>query len=584
MSALLRRLTGPALVSWPVLVLIVVWSTALNLLGGGQTVTGGALPRAAAAAIAGTLACAVMVGAWYALIRRIGHQGSLNGTRLAAVILSLLLAGLVRGAALQVILVSAGLAQDSTASALVRLVSSLVTIPAAFIVGAAAAGAILEFRRDAGALIIEQEQLGRLLNASAQGLEQRRIEAVERVQQQLDEEVSRLPADDATAAVLALETLAGDVVRPLSHELARDLPTWDVDEPSRVPLVPWGDVFRAPDPAQAIRPLALVALMAVIGIPGGFLVYSPARGLLTLGGTLAVLAGCLILGRRWLEARKADSPAAAWASIAIVLVATAVACSAVAAVLGYGDRGQGAYARLALVAVPIFGLLVAIVSMLTARMRAITVELAETNRDLRWSLARINAEAWEQGGRLSRALHGPVQSLLHARMLGLRRSLEAEDSSAPDIISLRSELQASLAAALGPASTTLVLEDVLRDVTQTWSGVAEVRWRIDAAASALLADDTLCAEAIADLVTEAVSNAVRHGRASTVDISIDISELDLVRLQVVDDGIATETSAPGLGTVVLARCTFDWSLSREAPTTLTARLPVQVRERTFEPQ
>lgn len=582
MSALLRRLTGPALVSWPVLVLVIAWSTALNLLGGGQTVTGGALQRAAAAAIAGALACAVMLAAWYAVIRRIGNETPLDRRRLAAVILALLLAGLVRGGALQAILVTAGLAQDSTASAMVRLVSSLVTIPAAFVVGAAAAGAVLEYRREAGALIIEQEQLGRLLNASAQGLDQRRTQAVQRVQQQLDEEVSRLPVDDASATVLALETLAGDVVRPLSHQLARDLPTWDVDAPSRVPLVPWRNVFRSPGPAQAIRPLPLVVLMAVIGIPGGLLVYSPARGLLTLAGTLAVLAACLILGRRWLATRKADSPAVAWVSIAVVLVVTAVVCSAVAAVLGYGDRGQGAFARLALVAVPVFGILIAIVSMLTSRMRAITVELAETNRDLRWSLARVNAEAWEQGGRLSRALHGPVQSLLHARMLGLRRSLDADDGPGPDMASLRADLQASLAAALGPASATLVIEDVLRDVTQTWSGLADVRWQIDGTASALLADDPLCAEAVAELATEAVSNAVRHGRAATVDISVEMSEHDLVCLRVVDDGVASESADVGLGTVVLTRCAFDWSLRRDAPTTLTARLPVQARERALE--
>jgi len=263
-----------------------------------------------------------------------------------------------------------------------------------------------------------------------------------------------------------------------------------------------------------------------------------------------------------------------------VLAVATLLSSAAVGVLDVGDRGQGAFSRLALVAIPVFGLLVAIMSMLGARMRDITAELAEVNRDLRWSLARINTESWEQNGRLSRALHGPVQSLLHARLLNLRRALEADGTSASDIESLRADLQRSLAAALSPSDSPVIVEDVLRDVSGTWTGLAEVGWWIDEDAAALLADDPLCSEAVTDLATEAVSNSIRHGHATSVDVRIDMSDDNLLRLRVIDNGIATDKGLPGLGTVLLTRCTFDWSLSRDEPTTLTARLPLQVRERT----
>jgi len=575
MTSFLQRVTGPALVSWPVLVLVVAWSTALNLLGAGQTVSGGLAPRAAAAAIAGALSFALVAGAWYAVIRR--RSGRM---RVATLIVTLLLAGLVRGAALQYLLVTFALAEDSSSSALVRLASSIFTIPVAFVIGAAAIGAIVDYRADAAKLVSEQQRLGQLLNASARGLKERRTDAVQRIQAQLDDEISRLPVEDAPATVAALESLAGDVVRPLSHELARDLPEWSVETPSRVPNIPWADLFRAPDAAQAIRPGVLVLVMATIGVPGALLVYTPVRGLIALAGALAVLWVCLAIGRRWLATRPPQAAALAWLRIGVVLAVTTVVGSAAVGLLGFGDRGQGAFARLALVAIPVFGLLVAIMSMLGARMRDITSELAEVNRDLRWSLARINTESWEQNGRLSRALHGPVQSLLHARLLSLRRALDTDSASATEIESLRTDLQRSLAAALAPSESPVVVENVLRDVSETWAGLAEVGWSIDDAAAALLADDPLCSEAVTDLATEAVSNSIRHGHATSVDVRIDMSDDNLLRLRVIDNGIATNNGLPGLGTVLLTRCTFDWSLSRDEPTTLTARLPLQARERT----
>jgi len=576
MTSILRRLPGPALISGPVLGLVVAWSAALNLLGAGTTVTGGTGPRAAAAAVAGACAGLVVIASWFIVIRRIS-----GAMRVTIVAVTLLLAGFARGASLQLLLVTFNLAEDTAASASVRLATSVVTTPAAFVIGAAAWGAVLTYRSDAAALIAEQQQLGHLLELSERGLYERRTEAVHKVQAQLDEQIAQLPIEDAPATVGALESLAGDVVRPLSHQLARDLPTWSVPATEDVPHVPWADVFRAPDASQAIRPRVLVLVMGIIGLPGAVFVYSPIRGLIALAGALGVLAVCLSLGRQWLAVRPPRTAPEAWSRIVLVLAGSAVVSAAMVALLDIGARGQGAFWRLALVAVPVFGLLVAIVSMLGSRMRGITSELATVNRDLRWALARVNIEAWEQGGRLSRALHGPVQSLLHARMLSLRKALDAGDTAVGDVAHLRDDLQRSLAAALAPSSTQVAVESVLRDVSKTWAGVADVIWHVDADASSLLASDSLCAEAVADIATEAVSNSVRHGGATGVSITIDVSEHDLIRVRVVDDGTAGE-GVPGLGTVLLTRCAFDWSLSHQPPTTLTVRLPIQVRERVLE--
>ena len=206
-------------------------------------------------------------------------------------------------------------------------------------------------------------------------------------------------------------------------------------------------------------------------------------------------------------------------------------------------------------------------------MRSITAELASTTAQLRWNLARIHTQQWEQSGRLSRALHGPVQSMLHVRLLRLRRELDSGTVSPLGLEDLERDLQEALASALAPAMPR-PLADVLTDVVDTWEGLAAVSWTVDSAAAACIELDPLCTQVLADMASEAVSNAVRHGKATKVDVGIDLDEGagDLVRLCVTDNGSVPDSEGVGLGTTLLTRCTYDWSLSRD-PTTLTARLP-----------
>ena len=126
----LLRATGPALVSWPVLVLVVVWSAVLSLLASGATATGSLAMRAGIALVAGVAACGVVLVAWILGLRR------LEGLpRIAVALLAIAGAGLVRGFVVQVGFVAMGFSDASTAGYVARMVPSLFTISFAFLVG-----------------------------------------------------------------------------------------------------------------------------------------------------------------------------------------------------------------------------------------------------------------------------------------------------------------------------------------------------------------------------------------------------------------------------------------------------------------
>ena len=564
---LLLRATGPALVSWPVLALVVVWSSVLSLLGSGSTATGSLALRAAIACIAGIAACGVALLGWWIILRRLD-----GAARVTFALLVVAVAGLVRGLVVQAGFVEMGFADASASGYVARMVPSLFTISFAFLVGAAGVAAVVAYRDTAALLLAEQRRLVSLLDASASGLEERQSDALERVQERLDSELRELALETAPSAVSSLESLAGEVVRPLSHALARELPQWDVEVPEDPPRVRWVDVLRDPVPSAAIRPLVLPAALLVIALPAAALVYEPVNGVLTVALAFAAMTGVLALGRAWLVRRPPRRATLAWLAILLILVVAALASSRAAALGERSDPSAGAIPSLALFGVPVFGLIIAIASMMGARMREITAELESTTSQLKWNLARINTQQWEQSGRLSRALHGPVQSMLHARLLRLRKELDAGEVRSISLADLRHDLEEALVTALSPSRPRAV-SDVLDDVAETWEGVAHVECEVSPAAASMLTADPLCTMVVTDLATEAVSNAVRHGGATNVHVTLDREEGELIVMRVVDDGVVPESGLPGLGTALLARCSYEWSLSRQAPTTLIALLP-----------
>jgi signal transduction histidine kinase len=81
---------------------------------------------------------------------------------------------------------------------------------------------------------------------------------------------------------------------------------------------------------------------------------------------------------------------------------------------------------------------------------------------------------------------------------------------------------------------------------------------------------------VIDVMTEAISNAVRHSAAPHADLAIAVDAGGLVTITVSNDGhsVATAGTQAGLGTNLLDECTLDWSrATTPAGYVLTAVVP-----------
>lgn len=582
----LLRASGPALVSWPVLVVVLVGSMLVSTLGTGSRSHGDGSTLALVGAAGGLTAYLLVWVAWWSALRW------LSGTRRVVLVsCAAATAGMARGLVVQWLFTTLGVGDVDASQLVLRLVMGVMGGLVAFLGTAYGVATVRHYRATTELLSAERQRLTALLDASVESIQQGQASTLARVRQRLDEELRQMTVDSAPAAVAALESLAGDVVRPLSHALARELPEWEHQVAPEVPRVRLADVWRGPVTAVAIQPLLLSGIILVISLPAAILVYQPRNGLSALLVGVLTLLATLSVGKEWMRRRPAATALTGWLRVGVVLVGSTLMASACAALLDRDDPSAGVFPRLAIFAVPMVGFAIAVIAILGMRMRDITADLEDITRQLRWNLSRVNMQQWEQNGLLSRALHGPVQALLHAQLLRLRRQMDAGEVQPVQLDSLRDDLQRALATTLAPTQSPRPVSEVLVDVVDTWQGLARVTWSVTPQAAGVLDQDRLCAHALMDLCSEAVSNSVRHGAATAVDIEIDRmvdgevdSERDgraggdgrnLIRVTVVDNGHLPETDQAGLGTVLLARCTYDWSLQGE-PTKLIALLPCAV--------
>jgi nitrate/nitrite-specific signal transduction histidine kinase len=122
-------------------------------------------------------------------------------------------------------------------------------------------------------------------------------------------------------------------------------------------------------------------------------------------------------------------------------------------------------------------------------------------------------------------------------------------------------------------------------IVDVWSGLADFNLTITPSASARLAVDQAATETVIEVVRECVGNAMRHGRARTISISIADPDGDFdqrgpaVEVTVCDDGLGVSpTAAAGLGSQLLNDACLSWrrqSLDSGRGTQVTARIPVE---------
>ena len=348
-------------------------------------------------------------------------------------------------------------------------------------------------------------------------------------------------APDGGAIATALVDAARNSMRPLSHEL------WETEK-REYPVVRWRQVA-----ACEIRRQPLPILVPTVG----FVVVALPTLVNRIGGigTLATVATAIVainvafrLGRTGIRRSGALAVPIALASV----VAAALPVMAVALFAFSGNAAQ-----IALV-LPLLGGLV-LVAGVAAAIRTtsddVVAELVQMVQAAEVEQLALT-EAHERLRRdMATFLHGTVQSDLITASVALQNAVRTADVAAYDsaVAAAISALDLQYDPHRAVAGSTFA--DIRTNAERTWGGILQLAWD-DAGASV----PSAATPQLAELVREALTNAVVHGAATRAAVTIT-GTADGISVCVADNGIGPQHGPPGLGSALLDEATAkDWTL------------------------
>lgn len=349
---------------------------------------------------------------------------------------------------------------------------------------------------------------------SARLVESDRTRVLEQTARVVSEQLLKATAlsADPAAAAAALQDVVEEVVRPLSHELARG----EVQEQTLVEAVHTMGA-ASPRPLSDFLPALRHPSIGLLGI-------TALRPLIVLAIVIAVSDWHM-------------PPPGAWLALGVMLL---YSCAITAAYILAAARTTSSLSELSL-----------------------AIDAAE------WSSARLRQLAWSERERLGQSIHGDAQ----ARIVATALSIQLGRSE--DVEKQVSMLSADIHELLVTGYLETDWRAVWSRILQVWKYSIDIKQEIDESTARRLDEDSVAAHAVVSVLREGATNAVRHGAARRLDIRLSMEARDCIRLALIDDGTeGAIPGMPGMGSRTMDAACLDWTLIT-TPTghRLDARIP-----------
>lgn len=202
-------------------------------------------------------------------------------------------------------------------------------------------------------------------------------------------------------------------------------------------------------------------------------------------------------------------------------------------------------------------------------------QVTRENNSLAREAALFEQQMWIARRNWSFVVHGTVQAALTA---AITRLSAAENLEQYQIDLVKQDLARAAEALSKTPEPDVDLQEALANLATTWRGICEIKFEFSERATRSLQRDANARMCVNEICKEAVSNAVRHGEAKNVTISIDRSVDELLIIEAADDGRGFWGSAnPGVGSRMFDDLTVEWSIMNNRArgrTILEAKLPL----------
>ena len=189
------------------------------------------------------------------------------------------------------------------------------------------------------------------------------------------------------------------------------------------------------------------------------------------------------------------------------------------------------------------------------------MELNVTNSDLERELSRTTQEVWILRQRAAQTLHGTVQASLTAANM---RILSTHDVTEELLQKVRDDVSRATNAVENFENERIDISEALSDLTQLWQGMCEIDISATPECRERISKDQVSAQCVNEIVKECVSNAIRHGKATKIEVAIIENENQTLQIMVANDGVTNTMGPQGVGSQILDELTMNWERNVEA--------------------
>jgi len=364
-----------------------------------------------------------------------------------------------------------------------------------------------------------------------------------------------------------IDAFANNVVRPLSHTLATAGTTFaEKSGPAKSAL--------APPARPAIRDQINATYSGLVVFLGSGTVLLDLLPLAN-GFVAALISGLSVYGIVRLLGVFVGSRQSPFAVTGVIIAVThAVAWippHLVNQALIYPAELQLRPWLISSIAMPLVGLLYQLLILGEYSNRTSFARLDDARIEMLIQLSEARRRAWLHQRHLTHVLHSTVQSRVHAEARLVRsgsgKITAAERNQAAEVMTSTLDVITT-----EPDDSTDAV-GAIRQMVDFWDGMCAISLNVDpeVGESALAYDDFSRALQVVSL--EMISNAIRHGQATEIAITIERSSPETVTVTAANNGARVPAGYhAGLGIALYDELTVDWSLRNGKRVTVTAVL------------
>lgn len=197
--------------------------------------------------------------------------------------------------------------------------------------------------------------------------------------------------------------------------------------------------------------------------------------------------------------------------------------------------------------------------------------LAEQNHLIVDATLKVEDSISRLRRQVAQVLHGPVQGRLAAVGLSLHLFVDGQrsgrvvsrDATFRRCRALLEQVNIDISVIMNGGPGNIEAIDVqLTKLTQRWVGLIDVDYSVSDMAQANIDVSPALASRVGSVIEEAINNAVTHGRAPSVFITVDATLDAGIRIEALDNGRGLPPDVvPGFGLREIQAVSEDWSLS-----------------------